>query len=135
MAFMEWDEKYSVNIPSIDEQHKKLIDLINRFYDSIKEKDRKERLLELVSGLKDYTVYHFKTEEDLMQKYNLTDYGLHKSEHDSFIAKVDDIYQRLNSGRLVISVEVTNFIKDWLGKHILGTDKAYSKHLIEKGVQ
>jgi len=135
MLFMEWTENFSVKVPSIDEQHKKFIGLINDFYSGFNEKSIKERMTELIRGLKDYAVYHFSTEEKYMEMYNFPGYKSHKSEHEIFIEKISGISERYESCRLVVSLEITNFIKDWLTNHILGTDKKYSQLFIEKGVK
>ena len=136
MVFMEWTENFSVKVPLIDEQHKKLFGLINDFYSGFKEKSIfKERMTELIKGLKDYTLYHFSTEEKYMEMYNFPGYKNHKKEHEIFIEKIADISERYESGQLVVSLEITNFIKDWLTNHILGTDKKYSSLFVEKGVK
>ena len=135
MVFMEWTENFSVKVPSIDEQHKKLFGLINDFYSGFNEKSIKERMTELIKGLKDYALYHFSTEEKYMEMYNSPGYKNHKKEHEIFIEKIADISERYESGRLVVSLEITNFMKDWLTNHILGTDKKYSQLFIEKGVK
>ena len=138
MIFMEWTEDFSVKIPSIDEQHKKFIGLLNNFYSGFKEKSSKERLAELIRGLKDYAVYHFSTEEKYMEMYNFPGYKSHKSEHEIFIEKISGISERYESGRLVIplvSLEIIDFMKNWLSKHIMSTDKKYSQLFIEKGVK
>ena len=135
MLFMEWTENFSVKVPSIDEQHKKFIGLINDFYSGFNEKSIKERMTELIKGLKDYALYHFSTEEKYMEMYNFPGYKNHKKEHEIFIEKIADISERYESGRLVVSLEITNFMKDWLTNHILGTDKKYSQLFIEKGVK
>jgi hemerythrin len=134
MAYFNWTDDLSVNIASIDDQHKKLIDLINDFYDSFKSGQSKEKLVELISGLKEYTVYHFTTEEGLLLKNGYSDFENHKKQHVIFEDKVNDFLSRIESGKLVVSVEVTNFLKDWLSNHIKKTDKEYSSFLVEKGV-
>ncbi len=134
MAYFNWTDDLSVHIPSIDEQHKKLISMINDFYDSFKSGHNREKLVELVAGLKEYTSYHFTTEENLLTKHGYEDYDNHKKQHDTFVEKVNDFQERIESGKLVVSVEVTNFLKDWLINHIQKTDREYSSFLVGKGV-
>jgi len=135
MAYFEWTDDLSVKIPTIDDQHKKLIGMINDFYDSFKSGRNKEQLVELVIGLKDYTSYHFSTEEGLLTQHGYPGFGSHKEQHVAFVEKVNDFQQRMESGKLVVSLEVTNFLKDWLSNHIKKTDQEYSSFLIGKGVQ
>ena len=127
MALVTWDEGYSVKSKEIDAQHKKLFDMINEYHEvGIVQKKSNEAVEKLLKGLLDYTKYHFSTEEAFMQKNNYLGYPAHKKEHDAFTQKVSDIYDRFKNGRMVLSVEISNFLKDWLLNHILQVDKKYS---------
>jgi len=70
-----------------------------------------------------------------MKKYGFDGYEVHKAEHDEFIAKVSEVEEKFNSGKLVLSIEVTIFLKDWLKNHVQGTDKKYSDFFIKNGVK
>jgi hemerythrin-like metal-binding protein len=135
MAFINWSENLSVKIGSIDNQHKKLVEHINAFYDSVAQGSSKEKTLELIKAMKNYTVSHFTSEENIMKQYNYPAFSAHKVEHDKFVAKVLDFEDRFKSGKLLLSIEITNFIKDWLTSHIMGTDKKYSDFLLKNGVK
>jgi len=135
MAAMNWDENLSVKINSIDLQHKKLIGLINSFYENINKGSGKEQILELIKAMKDYTVYHFSTEEKYLKQVNYPDFKNHKMEHDKFIEKVLNFEERYKSGKLLLTIEITNFIKEWITSHIMGTDKKYSDLLINNGLK
>ena len=135
MKLIEWNEKLSVKIDSIDDQHKILIDMINDFYDQIKSKAAKELISDLIKRMKKYTVVHFETEEKYFKMYNYPGLAAHKKEHDDFVNKVIDLETRYNAGKMILSIEITNFLKDWLTKHIQGTDKKYVDFLIKKGVK
>jgi hemerythrin len=134
MAYFEWDDTLSVKIGSIDNQHRKIIDLINAFYESIREGSGAENTKKLIIGMKDYTLRHFSTEENYMRKYGYPDYELHKQEHDLFVSKVSDLEEKLNQGKLIMSFEITGFLKEWIKKHIQGTDKKYSEFFLDKGI-
>jgi hemerythrin-like metal-binding protein len=70
MSYLAWKESYSVGINQIDEQHKVLFQMLNKLYDAMKEGKGKAVLVNLLSELFEYTKYHFKTEEDIITKYN-----------------------------------------------------------------
>lgn len=135
MATMNWTDELSVKVPSIDEQHKKLIHLINAFYDNIRVKTPKEQIFILIKELKEYTVFHFSTEEKYFKQYNYPGYTQHKEEHEFFIKKVLDFEDRYKNGKLILSIEITNFIKDWVSNHICQTDKKYTDFLLQRGVK
>lgn len=135
MARIEWTSDLSVGVVMVDEQHKKLFKLIDDFYANIQSKSPVDRMKELIMALKDYSVFHFSEEEALMRKAEYADYEVHKQQHDAFIAKVDDFATRFSSGKLILTVEITNFIKDWLIKHISVMDKKYVPSFYEKGIK
>jgi hemerythrin-like metal-binding protein len=135
MALIKWNEQLSVGIESIDKQHQVLVSMINEFYDNISNRSSRELISELIAKMKDYTVFHFNYEENIFKKHNYIKTDAHKKEHDDFVAKVLDLEDRYNNGGLVVSFEITTFLKKWLIDHIQGTDKEYSDFLIAKGVK
>ena len=134
MALIDWDEKLSVNVKSIDEQHKKLIGLINLLHDSMKEGKAKDIMNKVLGDLADYTDYHFQTEEKYFQQFNYPEFVKHKKEHDDLRKEVLNLKNKLDKGEGIITIEVMYFLKDWLSKHILGSDKKYSSFFNSKGV-
>lgn len=126
MAFMTWDDSYSVGFQSIDDQHKKLIKMISDFYNAM-QKDDKGAMKVLLASLADYTKYHFGYEETKFDQFKYADTIAHKKEHAAFVDKVLDVKSRFESGKLVMSTEITKFLKDWLIHHIKGVDMKYRK--------
>ena len=133
MAFMQWDDSFSVNVKEIDQQHQKLVGMINEFYEHVG-KDTGQAFRALLNSLVDYTQYHFSTEEKYFKKFSYPDVSNHTEEHRKFTEKVLDVKNRLNQGRLVISLEITSFLKEWLTHHIKVRDKAYSKFFNDNGL-
>ncbi len=134
LELMPWKEEYSVQIRSIDEQHKKLVSLINHLHSAMKEGKGNAYVGMVVRELIRYTQTHFAYEEKLFSRYGYQGFTEHKAEHDRFIEEVSQFDQRLARGSVTLSMEVMNFLKGWLSGHILKTDKSYSDFLIAKGV-
>ncbi len=142
MKLFEWDDSLSVNIESIDLEHKTLLDMINNYYDEIheihngtSEKSLTDLRVELISNMKYYATTHFKTEELFFEKYDYPEFKEHKQEHDDFVIKVLELEQRLESGELILTTELTDFLKEWLVDHIKGSDQKYSDYLVSKGAR
>lgn len=133
MAYMTWNDSLSVGVREIDDQHKKLIKMINDFYENISDNNR--AVSRLLASLAEYTVYHFKTEEKYMDRFNYPGTDAHKNEHRLFVEKVTDVKTRFDAGKMVISYEITNFVKDWVIKHVMGSDKKYSKCFTDNGLR
>ncbi len=125
MAFFEWNDDLSVKIKEIDDQHKKLISVLNSFYDGLDNKSSSEYLLKILEELEDYTNYHFNAEEQSMEKCDYENSDEHKALHKTFVDKVADIKGRLTSGKLITVLEITTFLKDWLKDHIMVEDQKY----------
>ncbi len=134
MPLFQWSQNLSVNIAEIDTQHKRLVDLINQLHDSMKEGKGKEALGKILKELTDYTVYHFSTEEKLFEKHGYPEGARHKKEHEDLTRQVLDIGGKFSTGKAVITMEVMNFLKEWLNNHIMQVDKKYSQFLNAKGV-
>ncbi len=135
IAQVEWKDEYSVGIESIDNDHKQLIYLLNQFtiaYDyAMNESFEAKAFYDLL----EYTRYHFKREEELMQENSYPDFEAHKLQHEKMINQTEEfvrIYQEKGHDSLK---EVSDFLTHWLINHINGTDKEYSEHLNSCGVQ
>ena len=77
----------------------------------------------------EYTKFHFGAEEKLMIEKNYTGLAFQKSEHSAFVKKALEFQKDINSGKLAVSLDVLNFLKDWLTNHILISDMKYSGKL------
>ncbi|MBU4394917.1 MAG: bacteriohemerythrin, partial [Proteobacteria bacterium] len=132
---MPWSSNLSVNIKLIDDQHKKLVGIINELHKAMKLKKSNNAMGAILDRLADYTVTHFATEEKLFAKYGYPEEKAHVELHRKLVAQVVDIQQKFKSGDAMISMELMSFLKDWLVKHIQGTDKKYSTFLRGHGVK
>jgi len=125
MAFISWADKYSMNVQEIDKQHKHLFVLLGNLHKAVSEGAEQGTLAEILDELIDYTVYHFKTEEDLFKKYKYHDYDNHKKEHDDLTKQVVELQKQFMDGSATISFEVLDFLRDWLLTHTMGSDMKY----------
>ncbi|ACM18855.1 hemerythrin family protein [Geotalea daltonii FRC-32] len=134
MSLITWNQSLSVNVKQFDEQHKKLIDLINKLHDAMKAGKGKDVLGEILQSLVDYTKQHFAAEEALLQKHGYGDYEKHKKEHNLLVMQVADIQKKLKEGSPVLTQTVMTFLKDWLSNHIQREDQKYGPFLNDKGL-
>lgn len=135
MALITWSNMLSTGIGEQDNQHKKLIETINRLNDAMHAGKGAEVLGKVLSELVNYTVFHFGYEEKLMGEHGCVDTPTHKAEHAKFVNTVGDFKKKFDSGNAVISVEIMNFLRDWLTKHIMKTDKRLGQELVKKGLK
>jgi hemerythrin len=134
MAFFEWSDKFSVHIKEIDEQHKKLVAMLDELYVAMEAGQGSDVLGKILMEMVDYAGTHFSYEENLMLQHDYPEYIKHRAEHDVFVAKVSDLLQRYEKNPNVLSVETGIFLKKWLTNHIMGSDQLYAPWLNEKGI-
>lgn len=132
--FILWNESYSVGIKRIDEQHKKLIVILNKLYESFVDQTTGQKLKEIIDELIDYTQYHFKTEEDLFKQSAYPDNDKHIEEHSEFIVKVTRFKTEFEAGKTNLTFQLMNFLRNWLINHIAISDQEYAGHFRSKGV-
>ncbi len=135
MPFMQWEQEYSVNIQSIDAQHKKMIDMINELYDFVKEGSERERLNETFLRLSVYTVKHFIYEETLFKKYGYADLTEHKRKHDELAERLTEFHKKYSVQKEEISEELLDFFKEAMFEHITKCDRKYIEYMSDHGVQ
>lgn len=130
MSFITWKDSFSVGVVSIDDQHKKLVEMINQLYQEFYKGITDKFLSELITELEKYTVYHFSYEEKLMKLHNYKDFKEHKAEHEKFIEEIKAYKEKILKDNKTAVIDFATFLKNWLLKHIMGTDKKY-KPLLE----
>ncbi|WP_066629311.1 bacteriohemerythrin [Labilibacter marinus] len=134
MALIEWSDKFELGIVSIDKQHKTLVDIINRFHVLIQQGSSHEEITQLLIEMKQYTINHFSNEEDFLLKYNFEHLEEHQLEHKKFIHKITDLEHQHKHSQIVLTLEITKFLKSWLIHHIQGTDRRYLKLFKDNGM-
>lgn len=133
MSLIEWKDKYSIEIDEIDNQHKKLISIINDLYNEAERRAEVYNLEEILDRLTDYTIYHFSQEEKILKSIENFSPDEHISEHENFIIKIKNFREKFKRGEETITYDLLFFLKDWLLDHIMVKDKAL-KDLKEKGL-
>jgi len=132
--FVEWRDEYSVGIEAIDKDHKRLLNLINQLQTAVHYQTEDTFVDEAIDALVDYTKSHFAREEKLMQDHEYPGYTEHKKEHEAMIAKVGELLEEIQRDRDTGVEKAVQYLKNWLIKHINGTDQQYSGYLTGKGV-
>jgi len=131
MAFIEWTEQFTLNIPQIDDQHRRLVDIVNKFDDAAQKGHGSRIMSEILNDLVGYTQEHFNFEEHLMQEAGYPKFDLHQSQHRQLLQKIERFQFDFNNGGRRITPHVREFLKYWLTSHILKEDLAYAEHVTQ----
>lgn len=133
--FIEWSNELSVGIEEIDAQHQVLVDLLNEIHEAIQQRHAAEVTTQILDRIGEYTRVHFAVEESLMRILHYPEYERHKEEHDKLIVQLNDLSEKLNSGKSSISFELAHFLKVWLTRHIMEADKRYTGYFLSQGIR
>lgn len=137
MAF-EWKERYSLQIPEIDEQHKNLFEIGSRAYEIALLKDdydHYDEIMDIINELLDYTQYHFSYEEELMKKYGYAGLENQYNEHEFYIHKIRRLSgEKVDDNQQKAILDILNFLSNWISSHILISDRKYANDFKERGL-
>ncbi len=126
MAFIDWQDSYNTNIPIIDQDHRALVDLINRLHEIIETNQGRGMRARALQELDDYVALHFRREELLMKNYGYVGLDDQIISHQKFEARIKDVRQRFLAGDdSAVDGKLLEFLKDWLMNHILKSDMEY----------
>ncbi|MCA0436872.1 MAG: bacteriohemerythrin [Austwickia sp.] len=136
MALITWSRGLEVGFGDIDVQHRRLVTMLNRLERATSRPGNGQVAREVLSELAEYTQVHFDFEEHLMVRHGLADHPStenHRAEHRRLVAEVGAYRERVLAGEDQIDEEVLYFLRDWLAKHILGTDRSLARKLLDAG--
>ena len=122
-SLFRWLPDYSVGVPQIDHEHQELFALAERLHQAIRADQEKEVLENHIDGLLEHTGYHFAHEEQLMEQIHYPHYQDHCREHEDLMRKARAMKQRVAAGEIGLSVELVEFLLEWLKRHTTTTDR------------
>jgi len=129
-----WQDRYSLNVGTIDQQHKNWLGIMNKLFHVFSNKGNKTEVLKILQEMKSYTVFHFGVEERYFAQYNYADAENHKKMHKEFIVTLDKFKIDYERDSKTLTMEMMTFMQKWLTKHILKEDIKYSKLFTSKGL-
>jgi len=134
-----WTENFNTGLPNIDEQHQRLVQLLNLLADRMAHQSEIPALNSIFDELENYAVYHFQTEESIWHDF-LPDDAMeaeHKEVHQAFIVAIGKLKNDKNSKPVNNVVEdILSFLTGWLASHILESDRflAFVVQAIQSGL-
>ena len=135
MPLMTWTEKMSVGVRVLDDDHKNLVAMVNELYDSMQAGHSREALGGILDRLVSYTKMHFSREETFFAQTKYPAADGHKQEHADLTKQVLEVQRKYAAGtNAALSIDVLQFLKNWLVRHIQGSDQKYRPHLNAGGV-
>ena len=131
-ALITWSDALSVSDPDIDQQHKKLVEMINDLHDAMRKGQTESVMTNLFNRLLGYTAEHFSYEEQRMAACDYPHLSAHKARHADLVQQATVLQEKFASGNQHLNMKVMRFLKDWITNHIQKSDKDYVPYLQAK---
>lgn len=121
----KWEDDFNTGDEEIDEQHKQVFTYINQLHSALKLESDEVEIQEILTGLSEFSVSHFKLEEEKMLASKYPKYDSHKEEHILFIERLSKLSLDKNEKNKSINLRLLKFLKAWFSSHVLNTDKKF----------
>lgn len=132
MAYLDWDNRFSVNHPMLDRHNRQMLDILNRLHDSIKEDRGTEVIEKILTDLLKHTKEHFEEEERFLIQIDFPHLENHKSYHKQFSDKLESFKKYVAEGHTIfVAPQLLNVCVMWLHEHILKSDAEYANQAQE----
>ena len=136
MPFMEWKKDYSVGVAIFDDEHKKLIAIINQLHEVFAAGVDKLALQQISDSLVEYTLMHFRHEEMYFDDWAYPAASEHIAVHAELRRQVFAYRKQILEKKSEdLAQEMTLFLRDWLLHHIMVEDRKYGTFLYGKGLR
>ncbi len=132
---LEWTKELSVNVHILDNQHKYLIDIINKLIDSLGQKQTKEVISSVIGDLVLYKKTHFSTEEKYFAEFNYEGAAEHIAAHKYFNEHLVEMQKQYGDDTMGFGFALVDFLEDWLVEHLMTMDRQYIKCFNEHGLK
>lgn len=132
---LEWDEKYSVGVKELDDQHKLMFATINELLDAINDNNTEEHLGNIIESLVKYKTFHFATEEKYFEQFNYEETEEHKMKHREFNDKLNALKAKFPTYSVEFAFELVDFLEDWLINHLMVEDQKYKECFASNGLK
>ena len=134
MSEFQWNEKLSIGVQPMDQDHQQIIALMNSLDQAHEKKAGVAEIDRAFKTLANFTRKHFSDEEAYMEKIGYTGLQSHKMIHAKLLASMDEHYQKFRSSSQ-LDEQVFIFLRFWLKSHICGIDRKYAEMALSQTVQ
>jgi len=132
LAYIEWNSSYSVGYAYIDNQHKKLVHIVNTFYEAVKHGEAPNLPYTVLNRLVSYTEEHFRDEETAMEEAGCPEnmISAHRKIHEELVRAIFEVTQKLSEESPDEALtDVGELLRKWLLEHILNEDMHYAPYV------
>jgi hemerythrin len=134
-VMIAWKDSYDIGVEKIDCQHRQLLAKLNEFFEACSNQQGRDKIMETLQFLKEYTIEHFGSEEELMGEIDFPELAEHRKTHADFVKTVLELEETINAkGVSVLStIKLNRTLTDWLVNHINKCDKLIGEYMASRG--
>jgi diguanylate cyclase (GGDEF)-like protein/hemerythrin-like metal-binding protein len=129
-TLLPWSDSLSLGVFVIDEQHRELVELINRVAASVREDGELTAASALMDELARHAELHFRTEEGLMDAYGIAHTERHRQEHRLLLSDLHSLAAGLEATGVMLALQ---HLKPWLVRHLDSLDRELAAELRQRG--
>lgn len=129
-----WENRFSVNVSKIDEEHKFFILIVNKIFAGKEKDNRQEQISDALNEMTEYAISHFKSEEECMLGLDYSEYREHKKEHTEFLKTTISFCKRAVAKETDLMGDICEYLEQWLVRHIQVTDNKLTECFNKNGL-
>jgi len=134
MTGLVWNDSYSAGLGALDEDHKRLFDVINKMDAAVQAGRGEDVMGEVLRDIAHHTNDHFPHEEKLMAEHNYPGIHEHQEMHKAGFAKIAEMQAQFeNKDPALTPAKLSHFLSFWFGTHFLTEDAKFKRYLFEIG--
>jgi hemerythrin len=131
---IKWTQDLSVGVTRMDEQHKRLILMINRLLRQPDATTRSEPISDLINDMTGYARDHFQAEEEMLSEHGYPRLEYQQNMHRAFRRKIVDLCTATAVGVPEVPQALLTYLREWLVHHIINEDMKYKSFFEDLGL-
>ncbi|MBF0160116.1 MAG: bacteriohemerythrin, partial [Magnetococcales bacterium] len=127
--FLNWSDDLSVGVATLDQDHQRLVDILNRLHALMKEGGGRDSVGTLLQEFIDFTRSHFAREEQYMRDCDFPKLNKQMEQHRTLVQALDSMKERFDRGDFALAIDLIAIGKAWLVSHIMHNDMEYKPYM------
>lgn len=135
MPYIEWDSTLCMDIPEVDDQHKRLVGILQTLEHAMQDTPTKDQIYAGILDMMEFASVHFRTEENLMAPHaeRLPSYVEHVRQHQEFMKATLEFLSRFRDEGTALASKMSTFLYSWIVNHVRVVDRAMNEELRSLG--
>jgi hemerythrin-like metal-binding protein len=129
MSLIEWDDRFSVGVASVDHEHRQLIALVNATHDRLQRPGAEDAVLDFLGEIYTRISAHFALEERLMQDKHYDQYLGHKTDHERLLEEIRDMMDDYEDKNVFNEPQFSEKLQAWFTGHFRTHDARLHRSL------